>query len=96
MAKIKTIKEYQAILDGATTIEIPVASDNDSQVIMEMNFNHYINVLSDILVKYSTSNDSQNFNAGQMWVITMSAYIKSVLIFVIYIHQLNKEGGIKL
>lgn len=96
MAKIKTIKEYQAILDGATTIEIPVASDNDSQVIMEMNFNHYINVLSDILVRYSTSNDSQNFKAGQMWVITMSAYIKSVLIFVIYIHQLNKEGGIKL
>lgn len=59
MAKVKTIKQYRTEQDGNTMIEIPV-TDEQSQVIIEMNFKQYIDVLSDILVKYAS-----NFKAGQ-------------------------------
>ena len=59
MAEVKTIKQYRTEQDGNTTIEIPIA-DEESRVVMEMNFRHYIDVLSDILVKYAS-----NFKAGQ-------------------------------
>lgn len=59
MTKVRQIKEYKAIQDGKTTIEIPV-SDKESQPIMELNFNNYVNILSDIIVKYSS-----NFRVGR-------------------------------
>ena len=67
MAKVKDIKEYKTIEDGYTSIKVPV-SDDESHVIMELNFNHYVDVLSEVLVKYSS-----NFKVGQMGVITPSA-----------------------
>lgn len=48
---------------GNTAIEIPTAQlpdgsiDEDTQLIMEMNFNQYINVLADILVNYAADFD---------------------------------------
>ena len=63
MAKIKAINQYRTIQMGDTTIEIPTAQlpdgsiDENTQLIMEMNFNQYINVLADILVNYAADLD---------------------------------------
>ena len=51
-------------------IEFPVV-DEESKNIIEVNFNQYIDVLSDILVKYAV-----NFRSGRQWVIPLSANIK--------------------
>ncbi len=50
MAEVKTIRQYRTKQDGNTLIEFPVI-DEESKNIIEVNFNQYIDVLSDILVK---------------------------------------------
>ena len=91
MAKVKEIKEYKAIQDGYTSVKIPVPNE-ESQVIMELNFNNYVNILSQFLVKYSS-----NFKVGQMRVDTLSA-LKHLMIYAIYFyihnfHEKTKKGG---
>ena len=54
MAEVKTIKQYRTKQDGNTVIEFPVV-DEESKNIIEVNFNQYIDVLSDILVKYAVN-----------------------------------------
>ena len=49
MAEVKTIRQYRTKQDGNTLIEFPVV-DEESKNIIEVNFNQYIDVLSDILV----------------------------------------------
>ena len=88
MAKVKDIKEYKTIQDGYTNIKVPV-SNNESQVIMELNFEHYVNVISQILVKYSS-----NFKVGQMGVDSPSAIrhlLTYCLLFYIHNNYENKE-----
>ena len=80
MAEVKTIKgqsfrsaqikQYRTEQDGNTLIEFPIV-DEENKNIIEMNFNQYIDVLSDILVKYAV-----NFRSGRQWVIPLSANIK--------------------
>ncbi len=60
MAKVKTISRYRTEQDGGTTVEIPV-SDEESKVIIEVNFKQYVDVLSDILMKYVSK-----FKVGQV------------------------------
>ncbi len=72
MAEVKTIRQYRTKQDGNTLIEFPVV-DEESKNIIEVNFNQYIDVLSDILVKYAT-----NFKSGRQWVIPLSAEHKKV------------------
>ena len=89
MAKVKEIKEYKTMKDGYTNVKIPV-SNKESQVIMELNFNNYVNILSQYLVKYSS-----NFNVGQMGVASPSA-IKHLMTYAIYFYihsfyESNKE-----
>lgn len=81
-AKIKVISHYRQKQIGNAIMEFPVADDTDSSLIIDMNFRQYVNVLSDILVKYTASNDkqresnlydTQNFNLGQAWETPVSA-----------------------
>ena len=65
MAEVKTIKQYRTEQDGNTLIEFPV-TDEESKGIIEVNFNQYIDVLSDILVKYAV-----NFKSGRQWVVPL-------------------------
>ncbi|MCX4306952.1 MAG: hypothetical protein OSJ69_14245, partial [Acetatifactor sp.] len=67
MAEVKTIRQYRTKQDGNTLIEFPVV-DEESKNIIEVNFNQYIDVLSDILVKYAV-----NFRSGRQWVVPLSA-----------------------
>ena len=67
MAEVKTIRQYRTEQDGNTLIEFPV-TDEESKGIIEVNFNQYIDVLSDILVKYAV-----NFKSGRQWVVPLSA-----------------------
>ena len=87
MAKVKDIKEYKTIEDGYTSIKVPV-SDDESHVIMELNFNHYVNILSEVLVKYSS-----NFKVGQMGVMTPSAMktLVDYAICLIYIIRMKRK-----
>lgn len=87
MAKVKDIKEYKTIEDGYTSIKVPV-SDDESHVIMELNFNHYVNILSEVLVKYSS-----NFKVGQMGVMTPSAMkpLVAYAICLIYIIRMKRK-----
>ena len=87
MAKVKDIKEYKTIEDGYTNIKVPV-SDDESHVIMELNFNHYVDVLSEVLVKYSS-----NFKVGQMGVMTPSAmkHLVAYAIYLIYIIRMKRK-----
>ncbi len=71
MAEVKTIRQYRTKQDGNTLIEFPVV-DEENKNIIEVNFNQYINVLSDILVKYSV-----NFRLGRQWVVPLSANIEN-------------------
>lgn len=82
MAKVKEIKEYKAIQDGYTSVKIPVPNE-ESQVIMELNFNNYVTILSQFLVKYSS-----NFKVGQMRVDTLSA-LKYLMTYAIYFYIHN-------
>ena len=70
MAEVKTIRQYRTKQDGNTLIEFPVV-DEESKNIIEVNFNKYIDVLSEILVKYAV-----NFRSGRQWVVPLSANIK--------------------
>lgn len=72
MAEVKTIRQYRTKQDGNTLIEFPVI-DEESKNIIEVNFNQYIDVLSDILVKYAV-----NFRLGRQWVVPLSAKHKKV------------------
>ena len=81
MTKVKDIKEYKTIKDGYIDVKIPVSND-ESQVIMELNFNNYVNILSQILVKYSS-----NFKTGQMGVCSPSAM--RILTYVIHFNIHN-------
>lgn len=72
MAEVKTIRQYRTKQDGNTLIEFPVV-DEESKNIIEVNFNQYIDVLSDILVKYAV-----NFRLGRQWVVPLSAKHKKV------------------
>lgn len=72
MAEVKTIRQYRTKQDGNTLIEFPVV-DEESKNIIEVNFNQYIDVLSDILVKYAV-----NFRSGRQWVVPLSAKHKKV------------------
>lgn len=72
MAEVKTIRQYRTKQDGNTLIEFPV-TDEESKSIIEVNFNQYINVLSDILVKYAV-----NFRLGRQWITSLSAIHKKV------------------
>ncbi len=72
MAEVKTIRQYRIERDGNTLIEFPV-TDEESKSIIEVNFNQYINVLSDIIVKYAV-----NFRSGRQWIISLSAIHKKV------------------
>ena len=87
MAKVKDIKEYKTIEDGYTSIKVPI-SDDESNVIMELDFNHYVDVLSEVLVKYSS-----NFKVGQMGVITPSAmkHLADYAIYLIYITKMKRK-----
>lgn len=71
MAEFKTIEQYRTELDGNTLIEFPVM-DEENKNIIEVNFNQYINVLSNILVKYAV-----NFRLGRQWVVPLSANIEN-------------------
>ena len=82
MAKVKEIKEYKAIQDGYISVKIPVPNE-ESQVIMELNFNNYVTILSQFLVKYSS-----NFKVGQMRVDTLSA-LKYLMTYAIYFYIHN-------
>lgn len=79
MAEVKTIKQYRTKQDGNTLIEFPIL-DEESKNIIEVNFNQYIDVLSDILVKYAV-----NFKSGRQWVTSLSAKHKksTVLLWLI-------------
>lgn len=87
MAKVKDIKEYKTIEDGYTSIKVPI-SDDESHVIMELNFNHYVNILSEVLVKYSS-----NFKVGQMGVMIPFAmkYLVAYAIYLIYIIRMKRK-----
>ena len=67
MAEVKTIRQYRTEQDGNTLIEFPIV-DEENKNIIEVNFNQYIDVLSDILVKYAV-----NFRLGRQWVVPLSA-----------------------
>lgn len=92
MAKAKTELHYRSVQKGATTIEIPVADSAESQMIMELNFNHFINVLSDILVKHAgenkcmDSNKTENFERGQTQVTPGLPSKRFVFVFAGYIY----------
>ena len=77
MAEVKTIKQYRTEQDGNTLIEFPV-TDEESKGIIEVNFNQYIDVLSDILVKYAV-----NFKSGRQWVVPLSANIENCIALVV-------------
>lgn len=79
MAEVKTIKQYRTEQDGNTLIEFPVV-DEESKGIIKVNFKQYIDVLSDILVKYAV-----NFRSGRQWIVPLSANIKrkTVLLWLI-------------
>lgn len=70
MAEVKTIRQYRTEQDGNTLIEFPVV-DEENKNIIEVNFNQYSDVLSDILVKYVV-----NFRLGRQWGVPLSANIK--------------------
>lgn len=72
MAEVKTIRQYRTKQDGNTLIEFPIV-DEESKNIIEVNFNQYIDVLSDILLKYAV-----NFRSGRQWVVPLSAKHKKV------------------
>lgn len=76
MAEVKTIKQYRTEQDGNTLIEFPVV-DEENKSIIEVNFNQYIDVLSDILVKYAV-----NFRTGRQWVAPLSANIENCIAVV--------------
>ena len=76
MAEVKTIKQYRTEQDGNTLIEFPVV-DEESKNIIEVNFNQYIDVLSDILVKYAV-----NFTSGRQRVTPLSANIENCIALV--------------
>lgn len=71
MAEVKTIRQYRTKQDGNTLIEFPLV-DEESKNIIEVNFNQYIDVLSDILVKYAV-----NFKSGRQRVTPLSAIHKN-------------------
>lgn len=83
---VKTIRQYRTEQDGNTLIEFPIA-DEENKNIIEVNFTQYIDVLSDILVKYAV-----NFRLGRQWVVPLSANIKRetvllwLLDFCLYIY----------
>lgn len=64
MKKVKTINNFRTVQHGYTEEMIPVA-DEESQIIMELNFRQFIGVLADVLVKYAADENSQNFKTGQ-------------------------------
>lgn len=76
MAEVKTIRQYRTKQDGNTLIEFPVV-DEESKNIIEVNFNQYIDVLSDILVKYAV-----NFRLGRQWVLPLSANVKNCIALI--------------
>ena len=78
MSKVKTqtdVTSYRTIKKGNTEIEIPITTE-ENKTIMELNFNHFINVLSDILVRNS---DLMDFNLGQIWETPISAIHKNIV-----------------
>jgi len=64
MKKVKTISNFRTVHHGYTEEMIPVA-DEESQIIMELNFKQFIDVLADVLVKYAADEKPQNFKTGQ-------------------------------
>lgn len=64
MKKVKTINNFRTVQHGYIEEMIPVA-DEESQIIMELNFRQFICVLADVLVKYAADENTQNFKTGQ-------------------------------
>lgn len=64
MKKVKTINNFRTVQHGYTEEMIPVA-DEESEIIMELNFKQFICVLADVLVKYAADENPQNFKTGQ-------------------------------